>query len=136
MQDSPVPAIAMIIGLLLMAAGYFSPSVTPTSAVWSDEQAVEYGKAAARLHNASYGASHDHSQQHSHEEDPHKSPEYVAAKEAFEKSKAALDRARSRQSFVKYFLILSGVIITGVGIAQAAMTKMKADDQPRGRRGR
>jgi hypothetical protein len=129
MQDSPLPAAAMIVGLVLMASGYFSPSVMPTQAVWNDEQAQEYGQTAARLHNASYGATHDHSQQHAHDEDPHKSPEYVAAKEAFEKSKSALDRARSRQSWVKYGLVFVGVIITGFGIAQVGMQKMKGDEQ-------
>jgi hypothetical protein len=134
MQDSPLSAAAMIVGLVLIAAGYFSPAMTPTSAVWTDEQAQEYGKAAASLHSASYGVDHDHSKGQAHTEDPQKSPEYIAAKAQFEKSKTALDQARSRGSWIKYGLIFAGVALAGLGIVQVSLAKMKEDDQPRRRK--
>jgi hypothetical protein len=134
MQDSPLSAVAMIVGLVLIAAGYFSPSLTPTSAVWTDKQAEEYGKTAATLHSASYGSGHDHSKDQSHDRDPHKSPEYIAAKAAFDKNLQALESARSRQSWLKYSLIAAGVIIAGTGIVQVCLAKMKEDDLPGKRR--
>ncbi len=118
----------MIVGLLLMLVGSWSEIVVPTRAVWTDEQAKEYEKASADMHGSSYGKSHDHSKEHSHNEPDRSSPEYLKAKEAFDRSRAQLDRAVSRQTWIKYGIILSGVLIAGYGIVVVGIDKMKADD--------
>jgi hypothetical protein len=134
MQDSPLASVAMIVGMVLMSVGYFyNPTTLPTSAVWSDEQAMEYSQAASRFHSASY-AGHDHSQGAGHSEPDRNSPEYLAAKAAFEKSKQALDHALARQTWIKYGFIVAGVLIAGAGIGQVCVAKASADDQPRKRK--
>lgn len=123
----------MIAGLALMFLGYWYQVAIPTSVIWTDEQAREYGSSAARLHSASFGAEHDHSQEHSHSGPDVKSKEYIEAKAAFDKSKGDLDRARSRQSWIKYGIILSGVFVAACGVLIVAFEKLKNDDQPKHR---
>lgn len=126
----------MIVGLLLMFAGYWSEAVIPTSAVWSPEQAAEYQKASAEMHGASYAKGHDHSKEHSHDEPDRSAPEYVKAKAAFEKSRTELDRAVSRRSWLKYGIIFVGVAISGYGIVLVALDKMRVDEEATQRRPR
>jgi hypothetical protein len=130
MNQSPVAAGAMIVGLLMMFAGYWSESALPTSATWTDQQAEEFQKASVVMHGASYGKSHDHSKEHSHDgpEPDRSSPEYLAAKAAFDKTRADRDRAEARRSWIKYGIIFTGVLISGVGIVIVAIEKMKADE--------
>ena len=118
----------MIIGLALMLFGYFTEAALPTGASWSPEQAAAFQKASAELHGASYGKEHDHSKEHSHGEADRSSREYLKAKEEFEKSRNALERAYSRRTWIKYGVILTGVLIAGYGIVVVGIDKMKADD--------
>jgi|GEM_PF-3617490 len=118
----------MIVGLTLMIAGYWSETALPTGAMWTDDQAAAFQKASAELHGASYGKGHDHSKEHSHNEPDRSSPEYLQAKEAFEKSRTALDRAYSRKMWIKYGIILMGVVISGYGIVCVGLEKMRADE--------
>ena len=119
----------MIVGLLLMLVGSWSDNPIPTGAVWTDEQAREYNKASGELHTSSYGRSHDHSKEHSHGEPDRTSEEYLRTKAAFDKAKKDLDLARSRQSWFKYGIILTGVLISGLGIIRVGMDKMRADEE-------
>lgn len=127
----------MLAGLALLVIGNWYQAALPTSAVWTDEQAREYSRASAELHSASYGAghSHDHGHDHSHDAgDIQKSADYLAAKAAFDKSKGALDRARSRQVWIKYGLIALGVVIATCGIIPIALDKLKEGSQANGSR--
>lgn len=118
----------MIVGLALMLIGYFTDTAMPTGASWSPQQAAAFQKASADLHGASYGKDHDHSKEHSHGEADRSSPEYLKAKEAFDKSKGDLERAMSRRVWIKYGIILTGVLIAGYGIVVVGLEKMKADE--------
>lgn len=120
----------MIVGLLLMFAGYWSETALPTSTTWTDQQAEEFQKASVVMHGASYGKSHDHSKEHSHDgpEPDRSSPEYLQAKAAFDKSRTELDRAVARRTWIKYGIIFTGVLISGLGIVVVALEKMKADE--------
>lgn len=130
MNQSPVAAILMLIGLLLMFLGYMSESALPTSAVWTDQQAEAFQKASATMHGANYGKAHDHSKEHSHDgpAPDRSSPEYLQAKADFDKSRIELDRAVSRQAWIKYGIIFTGVLISGCGIVMVAVEKMKEDE--------
>ncbi len=119
----------MIVGLLLMLLGYFSEAVIPGKTVWNDEQAAAYQKASGELHGASYGKGHDHSKEHAHNEPDRSSPEYLKAKEAFDRAKSELDRAANRQIWIKYGIILTGVVISACGIVRVALDKMQADEE-------
>jgi hypothetical protein len=135
MNQSPVAAGAMIVGLLLMFAGYMSESALPTAAVWTDEQADQFQKASAQLHGASYGKGHDHSKEHAHDDEPDRSsPAYLEAKAAFDKARGELDTAIARQAWIKYGIIFTGVLISGFGITIVAIEKIKADDDSKPRR--
>src|SRR5689334_13253498 len=129
MKHSPVAIGAMIVGLVLMLHGSLSEIPVPRSTVWTDKQAEEYEKASAELHNSSYGKSHDHSKEHSHNDADRSSPEYLKAKEAFDKSRAELDRAVSRKTWIKYGVILAGVLIAGYGIVVVGIEKIRADEE-------
>lgn len=127
----------MLAGLALMVIGNFYQAALPTSAVWTDEQAREYSRASAELHSASYGAGHSHDQGNTHSHDAgdiQKSTEYLTAKAAFDKSKGDLDRARSRQVWIKYGLIALGVLIATCGIMPIALDKLKEGSQASGSR--
>lgn len=128
MKQTYVPAGAMIIGLALMAFGYVQESLVPTSAVWTDEQAKTYSENSARMHNAAY-SGHDHSKENGHAEPDRNSPEYLKAKADFDKSKADLAAALHRQTWMKYGVILLGVVIAGFGIVRVAIDKMRADEE-------
>lgn len=121
----------MLVGLALMFGGYWFQWALPVQSVWTDEQAREYGVNSARLHTATYGKEHDHSKPHSHSEPNLKDKEYVEAKAAFEKSVKARDAAISRLDWIKYGIILTGVVIAGCGVLQVMLEKMKNDDAPR-----
>jgi hypothetical protein len=117
----------MIVGLVLMFVGYVQESIMPTSAVWTDEQAKKFSENSARMHNAAY-SGHDHSKEHAHGEPDRSSPEYLKAKADFEKSKADLAAALGRQAWMKYGIIMLGVVIAGYGIVHVAIEKMRADE--------
>ncbi len=121
----------MIVGLLLMFAGYWSEAALPASATWTDEQAEAFQKASQVMHGASYGKSHDHSSGHSHDGGPEPdrtSAEYLAAKAAFDKTRTDRDLAEARRAWIKYGIIFTGVLFSGYGIVVVAIEKMKADE--------
>lgn len=122
-----IPAGAMIVGLVLIFFGYIQENVLPTNATWTDEQAKTYSENSARMHNAAY-SGHDHSKENAHGEPDRKSAEYLKAKADFDKSKADLEAAQTRQAWMKYGIILTGVAITGFGIVRVAIDKMRADE--------
>jgi len=52
--------MAMVVGLPLAGAPWWWPQIVGGQRAWSDEQAVEYARAAASFHHL----THDRSQQH------------------------------------------------------------------------
>jgi hypothetical protein len=127
MKESYLPAGAMIVGLVLILCGYLQEHILSTNGGWTDEKAIAHGKNAAQMHNAAY-SGHDHSKENAHGEPDRKSEEYLKAKAEFEKSKADLESAHSRQTWMKYGIVLTGVAITGFGIVRVAIDKMRADE--------
>jgi hypothetical protein len=126
MNRTVLSASAMVVGLVLMLVGNWFQVELPVSAVWTNEQAQEYSKASADLHAAGYGAGHSHDQAHSHDaEELKKSAQYIAAAAAFDKVKADLNRAHSRQAWFKYGLIILGVMFATAGIIPTLLDKLK-----------
>lgn len=135
MNSSAWPAVAMIVGLSLMGVGYWYESLVPTQSVWTDEQARELGEASARFHSASFGKDHSHDpgSSHSHDVD-HQSPEYQQAKAVYEAKQGELDRSRQRHVWIKYGIVLTGVVMAGWGVVRVAIDKMNDDETPAPRR--
>lgn len=124
----------MLIGLSCMAGGYFHEHFVPTQSVWTDQQAEELGQASARFHAASFGKdhSHEHGQPHAHQVN-YRSDEYQTAKAAYDAQRGDLERSLERQTWIKYGMVLTGVLIAGWGVLRVAMGKLGEDDAPRRR---
>jgi hypothetical protein len=130
MKSSPWAVPLLVLGIVLLVVANWLAALLPDSAVWSDADAREFGKAAAEFHSAAHNRAHNqrgHIQPTSTAEGH--SAEYTAAKAEFDKQQARLDGARSRVSFWKYGLQGVGVLLIGAGIGLHLHLRMKGDSK-------
>lgn len=108
------PVIALVCGILLIVAAPWSGVLLPTSAVWSDEDAAEYTRAAADLHSKSYEASAAANHGHSHAGGT--AEEKAAAQAAFDSIRDRRDAAIYRRTLLKYALQGLGILAAIAGL--------------------
>jgi hypothetical protein len=108
----------MGVGLALMLLGPLLVAALPAQAVWSDESAREYQKAASDLHEATYGAGHSHApgSQHVHKAPAPDDPKLLAAREEFAKQEARLNAARTRPFWLEVAVRGLGALVAAVGV--------------------
>jgi hypothetical protein len=110
--------VAMAIGLALMLLGPLLVGTLPAQAVWSDESAREYQKAASDLHEATYGAGHSHEagRAHVHKTPAPDDPTVLAARAAFAEQETRLNAARARPFWLEVAVRALGAIVAAVGV--------------------
>jgi hypothetical protein len=107
MQRFTIPGM-IVVGLLLVALGTQWNRLQPASNYWSDKQAAEYNEAQVALHM--------HSHEHGKEKNSAKSPDFVSAKQRYDKIKADLEGARNSRNRTGNLLIAAGLIAAISGI--------------------
>jgi len=124
------------LGLVLVFAAMIWPKLMGPGRVWTEEQAREHSHAAARMHALSeakyelqHGASHEghgHAHGHAHsgahapgqEQDPATvAAEVEAATERYEKSRDALEGAKSLRTGPATLMKWAGVLLMTLGVA-------------------
>ena len=123
MNRAPLAITLMVLGLALLCLAPWLGSLAPTAAVWTDDQAREYGAAAADLHNAQHGAAHASTHGHAHDSAAH--PKLAAAKAEFDKQQARLDGARSRVQIYKLLCQAVGVALAAGGAGMYLHLRIK-----------
>jgi hypothetical protein len=128
--------LAMLIGVGLMLLPLLF-SFAPTKAVWTDADQVQYQKAAADLHAATYNRpqSQDGSASKgrgSGRYDPvAANAQYEAAKAQYDKQKARLDSAQSRQVWMTWGLRVLGISLAAVGVLGYVRSGAPRQEAPR-----
>lgn len=131
MQTKDLSTPLLTIGLILLILAQFITAAVPNAAVWSDDQAREYQKAASGLHDATYGVNHKHGPGESHE---HAVDESLAkARDEFARAKAKLELAQSRRNYPKYVLLTLGVLFSVGGLAIYFTALANEDNRPKRR---
>ena len=130
MNSSPWAVAAMIVGISLLFLANWLPWLLPAQAVWNDDNAREFGKAAADYHNAAHQRAHKHSRSpHVHTASTLEptSPELAAAKAEFDKQQAKLDGARSRVQIYKLLCQAVGIALAAGGAGLYLHLRIKGD---------
>ncbi len=110
----------LLVGLLLLLLGWAWARITPTAALWNDEQAQEYTDAALALHGAAH--SHEEGEKHDHGQEAALAAEQEqrldAARERFANIQGDLEAARNNRNLIAEVLqtlgiaaVLSGVLL-------------------------
>lgn len=134
-SSNPPPLILALLGcgLALLLLAPWIPSLAPAQATWSDQQAKEYGQAAANLHDALHSKAHKHSPGHIHRASRgNHADDLLAAQAEFKKQAERLSAARSRLYFWQYCGQGLGIllVVAGIGLYCTA----RATNEPGGKR--
>jgi hypothetical protein len=133
----PLMFALLAIGLALLLLAPWIPSLAPAQAIWSDQQAQEYGQAAANLHDALHSKAHKHGPGHIHRASSgNNADDLLAAQAEFKKQEANLQAARSRLYFWQYCGQGLGIllIVAGVGLYCTARPPGERNDKSSNRR--
>ena len=124
-----VSLIVMGAGLFLILVGWIWPVATPNSLYWSEEDAKEFGDAAAKAHALGHARAHGSS---GHGNGDHAAPDPAAEKkfqEALAKSKqmlAARDSAIAARDGWASFFRWTGTIVAFLGIGGYVFCRVTA----------
>lgn len=132
MQTKDLSTPLLTIGLILLILAQFITAAVPNAAVWTDDQAREYQKAAAGLHDATYGVNHKHGPGEAHEHDVNQAA-LAKAREEFAAAKAKLELAKTRRNYPKYLLLTLGVLFSVGGLAIYFTGLANEDKRPKRR---
>lgn len=127
LKDFSTPFLA--IGLILLILAQFITAAVPNSAVWTDDQAREYQKAAAGLHDATYGVNHKHRPGEAHAHAVNEAA-LAQAREQFAQAKAKLELAQARRNYPKYLLLALGLLFSVGGLATYFTALANEDNRP------
>jgi hypothetical protein len=124
-------AAFLLIGLgsVVVALSFVWPLLSPPESRWTEEQALEHSKAGTHYHSIAMGGhSHAKGRSGSSGKAAKKAAEdeLAAARQRWEKSKAALDAAQSQGKSTAGWLRYGGAAIALVGVAGLLLDKRRA----------
>ena len=122
--DSPVersrcrawPVVALSLGISLVGLSLVWPNISGGRANWTEEQALAYQAASARLHELSHG--HGDRSAGAVTEPVH--PEMQKAQREYDGLRAQLDAARERPAQIATILRYAGILVAVAGIFRLA----------------
>jgi hypothetical protein len=123
-------------GSVVVALSFVWPLLSPPESRWTDAQAEEHSKAGTHYHSIAMGG-HSHSKGRSGNSGraakKAADDELAAARQRWEKSKAALDAAQTQGTSTAGWLRYGGAAIALVGVAGLVLDKRrspKSADRP------
>jgi hypothetical protein len=121
--------VFIVLGALLIVLSFVWESMYPPESRWTQEQAEEHARAGAHLHHLAHPGGHAHgkgeSHSHSHAEHKVSAAELEAARQRWEKSKAALAAATTRSSTTADWLRYGGTAAALAGVVALVLDRKR-----------
>jgi hypothetical protein len=128
MAWQPLSAVLLVIaGLALIASSFIWPIVSTSVSGWTQEQALQYQAASARLHSLSHEFAHAAQQGN----DQTLQTELDKTQAEYEVLRSQLESAMDRPRRVAWLLRLGGLLLAGVGVANLYFRTPTGDGGPR-----